>query len=236
MLTLEKPTGKDDSYPTSIFDLLIQNKLSTLVLVDDNVSGLLQASKISAENKIKLVFGVRISVTDDAEEKNEGTLRKFAKYIIFVKRPSGYKKLIKIWSFAAKNGFYYEPRIDFKTLKQFWSDEDFSLAVPFYDSFLYLNSFESHIHVPELSFTKPVFLLENNNLPFDDLLAKKVEAFAKQNKAPVLPAQSIFYKDREDFLAYMAARCIHNRSTLEKPELSHMNSDQFNFEKWTESL
>ena len=53
----------------------------------------------------------------------------------------------------------------------------------------------------------------------------------------VLPAQSIFYPRAEDFEAYIAFRCIHNRgtsqkSTLEKPELDHMGSDKFNFERW----
>jgi DNA polymerase III alpha subunit len=229
ILTLEKPTGKENCYPISIFDLLIKNNLNTLTLVEDNVSGLLQASKISDENKIKLVFGLRLTVLDNMLEKNEDSLKKEAKYIIFVKNPDGYKDLIKIWSCAAKDGFYYQPRIDFKTLASLWNKKNLKLVIPFYDSFLFLNSFESHIHVPVLNFAEPTYLIENNNLPFDKYLADKVSKYTVCAK---LSAQSIFYQSDEDFIAYLAFRCIHNRTTIEKPELNHMGSDGFNFTKW----
>jgi DNA polymerase III subunit alpha len=233
ILTLDEPTDKKGNpVESSVFHLLKTNKLETLVLVEDNVSGLLQASKVADENKVKLVFGVRITVVNDMAEKNEDALKKVAKYIIFVKSPKAYQKLIKIWSAAAKEGFYYEPRIDFKTLKSLWDDKLLQLAVPFYDSFLYLNSYESHTHVPDFGFTKPVIFIENNDLPFDDFLAEKVEAFAKQNKLEIVPAQSIFYQKHEDYLAYLTRRCIDNRTSIEKPELQHMASNEFCFEKW----
>jgi DNA polymerase III alpha subunit len=231
ILTLEKPSKTGLVYPVSVFDLLKQQKLDTLVLVDDNVSGLLQASGVAKENGIKLFAGVRLWITDHAEQKDESVLKKQAKYIIFVKSPSGYKKLVKIWSYASKEGFYYEPRLDFKTLKNLWGD-DLILAVPFYDSFLYLNSFEGYNHVPQYDFTKPVFLTEDNSLPYDNYLQKKVTDFAANAGASVLPAQSIFYKTPDDFIAYLALRCLHNRTTIEKPELNHMGSDEFNFVKW----
>jgi DNA polymerase III subunit alpha len=233
ILTLEEPTDKKGKpVENSIFHLLKSNKLDTLVLVEDNISGLLQASKVADENKIKLVFGIRLSVVNDMTERSEEALKKIAKYVVFARNPAGYKKLIKIWSSAAKDGFYYEPRIDFKALKSFWDDKNLMLAIPFYDSFLYLNSYESHIHVPEFSFTKPVIFQENNDLPFDDMLNAKVEKFAKDNKLDLVPAQSIFYAKHEDYLAYITFRCIHNRTTIEKPELQHMASNEFCFEKW----
>jgi DNA polymerase III subunit alpha len=233
ILTLEEPVDKKGKpVENSIFHLLKTNNLDTLVLVEDNVSGLLQASKVADESKIKLVFGVRITVVEDMLEKGEEALKKIAKYIVFVKNPAGYKRLIKIWSSAAKEGFYYEPRIDFKTLQSLWDDKNLMLAIPFYDSFLYLNSYESHIHVPNFNFTKPVILSEDNNMPFDDMLAEKVQKFAKDNKLDLIPAQSIFYNEHKDYLAYITFRCIHNRTTIEKPELQHMASNEFCFEKW----
>jgi DNA polymerase III alpha subunit len=234
ILTLEKPTGKDNNYPISIFDLIINNKLTVLPLVDDSISGLFQASKIADENKIKLVFGLRITITDNAEEKNEDSLKKEAKYIILSKNAKGYQDLVKISSFASEVGFYYQPRIDFKNLSRLWNEKNLKLLVPFYDSFLYLNSFESHIHVPVLNFTSPSFILENNSLPMDNYLESKVVNFIKQNKGSVIKAQSIYYKSPEDFISYLAFRCAHDRTTIEKPELNHMGSDEFNFDRWLE--
>lgn len=237
ILTLEKPTGKENDYPISIFDLVSLNKLPTLVLVDDCISGLLQASKNAAECKVKLVFGLRIDVCEDMTQKDEPSLIKRAKYIIFAKNSKGYETLIKIWSLAAKDGFYYTPNIDFKSLKALWN-ENVSMSVPFYDSFLYLNTFCSHAHVPDLDTFKPVtFFTESNELPFDEMLEQRVAQYSLTNGVNVIRSQSIFYKSPDDYLAYVAFRCLHNRGTsqkctLERPELDHMTSDQFNFDKW----
>jgi DNA polymerase III alpha subunit len=227
----EAKDKKGKPVENSLFHVCQSNDLDTLVLVEDDISGLLQASENAKKGGVKLVFGLRLWITDDATEKHDGVFTKQTKYIIIAKKKSDYPNLIKIWNYAAKDGFYYEPRLDFKTLRKNWSDT-LSLFVPFYDSFLHLNSFNSHTHVPQYDFTKPTFLVESNNLPFDDYLASKVEKYAKQNNHPTLPAQSIFYKTSDDFIAYLANRCLHNRTTIEKPELDHMGSDEFNFEKW----
>jgi DNA polymerase III alpha subunit len=189
ILTLEKPTGKPDVYPITVFDLLIENKLNTLVLVEDNISGLLQASKQCDEKNITLIFGLRIDVNEDISIKDEASLKKRAKYIVFCKNSEGYKTLIKIWSIAARQGFYYTPCMDFKTLKSLWN-ENLILTVPFYDSFLELNLLNSHVHVPDLDgLGKVMFLTESNDLPFDDLLSSKVNNYC-QNRHNIIKAQS----------------------------------------------
>lgn len=239
ILTLEKPwdkKGKKPDYTNSLFDLALDNGLNTLVLVEDNVSGLLQASQYAKDYKLKLVFGLRIYVTESIVNQSEDSLKKRAKYILFARNSAGYKALLKIWSFAAQQGFYYTPCLDFAALKTMWT-KDLQLTVPFYDSFLHLNTLNSNQHIPDLSFGKPIFFTENNDLPFDDVLNTKVEAYCNENKYEKVRAQSIFYKSPEDFLAYVTFRCIHNRgtsqkSTLDKPELNHMGSDTFNFDRW----
>lgn len=237
ILTLEKATGDVNNYPVSIFDLLLQNKLNTLVLVEDNVSSLLQASKHAAEHNVRLIFGLRLDMSENAEQKDEAILTRRAKYIVFAKNSQGYKALIKIWSFASQNGFYYSPSIDFKTLKSLWTSE-LVLAVPFYDSFLHLNTLCSYTHVPELEAFSPVtFFIEENEMPFDEIIYQKVKQYCSTNNYGFLPAQSIYYKSEKDFLAYVAFKCLHNRgtsqkSTLEAPELDHMSSSCFNFDRW----
>lgn len=234
ILTLDAPFNKEKKpNENSIFYLLHKHEQKTLTLVEDNVSGLLEASKNASDNNIKLIFGLRISITDDVSVKNEDSDKKQAKYIIFAKNTDGYKDLIKIWSFAANEGFYYHANIDFKNLKKLWT-KNLILSVPFYDSFLHLNSLEGRTHVPDFSFTNPVFFLENNEIPFDDILKNRVLDFCDKNSFSTLNTQSIYYYEPKDFKAYLTFRCIHARgsskkSTCEKPELNHMCSDTFNF-------
>jgi DNA polymerase-3 subunit alpha len=231
ILTLEKPGTNNENGPVSIFDLVINSKKDYVTLVEDNISGFLEASKNAQDNKLKLIFGLRLNITKDIKNQDADSLKNRAKYIIFAKNNQGYKSLIKLWSVAAKDGFYYTPCLDFSILKQLWNN-NLVLAVPFYDSFLHLNSLEGRFHVPEFETIKPVFFIEENGIPFDPLLKKKVEEYTSKHNFQSVETQSIFYKSKLDFIAYCTFRCISERTTIEKPEFNHLCSDSFNYDKW----
>ena len=235
ILTLYSPESLIEEGPDSIVDLAIKNNLKEVYLVDDAMSGFLEAYKNLTDNDIKLIFGLRLTVCADMLEKNKEEQSKESKYIIFAKNTNGYNRLIKISTKAAREGFYHVPRIDFKSLKQFWSDEDLMLCVPFYDSFLFRNTLENAICVPEFTFTKPTLFLEDNDIPFDYIIRDKVVNYAKQNNFNTQESKSIFYNKMEDFKAYLTFRCIGvmgKRATLNKPNLDHMCSDKFCLESW----
>lgn len=229
ILTLEDEE-KEENQPDSIIDIAKDNNLKEVCLVEDNMTSFLQAYTNTKKNNLKLRYGLRISINDDMNEKTEESRRKISKIVIFFKNEEGYKDLIKIFSNAAKEGFYYEPTIDFKTLKSLWTDKNLILCIPFYDSFIFNNTLKGMVCVPDLEFTKPILFVENNSLPFDHIIKDKVLSYAQANKLEVLNTKSIYYKDNKDFKAYLTFRCINNRSTLNKPELSHMTSNRFSFE------
>ena len=232
IITLDEPFSKNgDPVENSIFYLASLAKTKSLVLVEDNMTGFLEAARNCQSNNLKLVFGLRLRVTKDASKQDEPSLRNRAKYVIFARNQLGYQALIKIWSFAARDGFYYTPCIDFLNLKKLW-DDNLMLVVPFYDSFLHLNAFESHFHVPEFDSIRPTFFLEKNDLPFDPFLRQKVNDYCSKNSFDTVEARSIFYRSKSDFIAYMTFRCISERTTIEKPEFNHLGSDSFNFDRW----
>lgn len=234
ILTLSPPESLIEDGPDSVIDLAVKNNFKEVYLVDDSMSGFLQAYKNLSKNNIKLIFGLRLTICSDMSERNEEERGKSSKYIIFAKNTDGYKRLIKISTKAAREGFYYVPRIDFRNLKNLWSDEDLILCIPFYDSFLFRNTLENTICAPEFTFTNPTFLTEDNNVPFDALLRDRVLNFAEQNNYDTQEAKSIFYADKKDFKAYLTFRCINNRTNLNKPNLEHMSSDEFCLESWKE--
>jgi DNA polymerase-3 subunit alpha len=187
-------------------------------------------SEDSKKYNINLRYGLRITLTDDIKDKTDDSRQKNCKFVIFFKNQDGYKNLINIFTTAAKDGFYYEPRIDYKTLKSLWDEKNLLLAIPFYDSFIFNNTLKGSVCVPDIEFTKPILFIENNNLPFESIVKAKVLNFSKTNNLKTIETKSIYYKNKKDFKAYLTFRCINNRSTLNKPELQHMTSNRFSFE------
>ena len=228
ILTLEDKSERDE-YPDSIIQIAKQNKLKEIFLVEDNMSSFLEAYSNCRKNKIKLNYGLRISVTESMSDKSEESKTKSSKIILFFKNKKGYQQLTKLYSIAAKEGFYYEPRLDYETISKNWTD-DLILCIPFYDSFIFNNTLRNSLCIPQFDFTKPIFFIEDNDLPFDSLVKQKTLSFAEKNGLKTYKAQSIFYNLREDFKAYLTFRCINNRSILSKPNLDHMSSNEFCFE------
>ena len=228
ILTLEDKDEKDD-YPDSIIQICKENKMKELYLVEDNMSSFLEAYSNCRKNNIKLNYGLRISVTESMSDKSEESKTKSSKIILFFKNKKGYQQLTKLYSIAAKEGFYYEPRLDYETISKNWTD-DLILCIPFYDSFIFNNTLKNSLCVPQFDFTKPIFFIEDNDLPFDSLVKQKALSFAEKNHLKIYKVQSIFYKERKDFKAYLTFRCINNRTVLNKPNLDHMSSNEFCFE------
>jgi len=230
ILTLEDKSEVDD-YPDSIIQIAKENKLKEVFLVEDNMSSFLEAYTNTRNNNIKLNYGLRITITESIEDKSEESRSKNSKVIIFFKNNQGYSLLTRLYSKASKEGFYYEPRLDYKTLSENWTN-DLLLCVPFYDSFIYNNTLRNFICVPNFSFTKPIVFIEDNDLPFDIIVKNKMLNFIKENNLEVFAVKSIYYKTKKDFKSYLTFRCINNRTTLNKPEIEHMSSDSFSFEEW----
>ena len=228
ILTLEDKDEKDD-YPDSIIQICKENKMKELYLVEDNMSSFLEAYSNCRKNNIKLNYGLRISVTESMTDKSEESKTKSSKIILFFKNKKGYQQLTKLYSIAAKEGFYYEPRLDYETISKNWTD-DLILCIPFYDSFIFNNTLKNSLCIPQFDFTKPIFFIEDNYLTFDSLVKKKALSFAENNNLKIYKTQSVFYKERKDFKAYLTFRCINNRSVLNKPNLDHMSSNEFCFE------
>ncbi len=234
ILTLEEEDSSIEGGPKSIIDLCKEHKMKELFLVDDSMSGFLQGYLNCEKAKLNFRFGLRISVCEDLTEKNEEQRKKTSKVIVFAKTKEGYQRLIKIYTQAAQHGFYHLPRTDYTALKNNWSDKDLSLMVPFYDSFLHLNILHGHMCMPDFSFCDPVYAVEQNDIPFNYLIEKKVQEYCKQDKC--MNVKSVFYNKKEDFKAFLSFRCISNRSSLDKPNLDHMTSDEFSLESYLENV
>ena len=235
ILTLKMPKEvKEDESSDSVFDICDEAGIKEMHLVDDNMAGFLEAFTNAEDLKIKLIFGLRLTFCPDSSNKSEDGRRNSYKNIVFAKNAKGYKRLIKIYTFAAQEGFYYEPRIDFERLKSLWSN-DLLLGIPFYDSFLYNNKYKDSQCVPNFSFTEPVFFTEDNDVLLDKDMQARVLDFCS-NKYKTVRTKSIYYKNKKDFSAYLTFRCINGRTTVEKPNFEGMCSPEFCYESYLEAI
>lgn len=231
ILTLDDPKKIDLEGADSIFCILKENNLKHLILVEDSLIGFFEAYKRSKEFGIQLIFGLRLSMRNSNLPEDENSEHKV---IIFAKNDGGCKKLNKIYSKAFCD---YDGFLDYSALKDLWNDEELKLAIPFYDSFIYVNNFSFANAIPDFSFAKPTFFIEDNNLAIDQFIKIKILDFIKDSAYETELVKSIYYKNNQDVKAFMAYKIICNRSfgkdrSLEKPELNHFCSDQFSFESW----
>ena len=218
-----------------IFEIATNSKLDKVVLVEDSLVGFLEADKESQDKNIELVFGLRIDACNIVSDNKKDNEKCFHKIIIFAKNGDGCKLLNKIYSkaFCENNG-----AIDFPSLKTLWDSDILLLAIPFYDSFIFKNTLHFCSCIPDFSFCKPTFFLENNLLPFDEIVRDKVLDYCSENNYTTEETKSIFYENKEDFDAFQTYKCICSRRykqrTLSVPNFDHLASPEFCLESYLE--
>jgi hypothetical protein len=201
--------------------------------------GFPEAMKVSSEINKQLVFGIRFKVCPDLSSMEDNKSPDCShKLIVLSKNSDGIKLLNLIYteSFTKHDGW-----IDFSLLSKFWDEKSLSLCVPFYDSFIFNNLTSFQFCLVDFSFTKPMFFIEENGLPFDSLVKDSVIEYCKANDFPTQKVKSIFYKDKKDFDAFLSYKLICSRSSfpgrevsIEKPNMDHLGSDEFCFESYLE--
>ena len=135
ILTLDDPITHKEGGSDSVFSIAVENNLKEVVLVEDSLTGFLQAKKNADKLKLKLIFGLRINMREDASiDPKKESVSSAHKIIIFAKNSDGCKILNNIYSEAfAQN----HNCVDEKILKKHWNKDNLLLAIPFYDSFIY---------------------------------------------------------------------------------------------------
>ena len=238
ILTLRPKGDSKPEEPDSIVDIATDHNFQEVFLVEDNMSSFLEAYTNLSQEGIKLNYGLRLIVCNDLKEKNAESIATESKIVIFAPNQKAYEQLIKINDKACKEGFYYYPRTDYQSLQEAYeSCRDLIFCIPFYDSFIHANCLQNKKCVPQFGNINPVFMLEDNDLPFDDIIAEKIlEYNLNDQPKDIIRVKSCYYKNRKDFDAYMTFRCISKRTSLEKPNFEHMCSDEFCFESYADTI
>lgn len=224
ILTLDSADTIAPDKSDSVFSLAKERGLKTVFVADDSPTGFISAIKNSRASGVKVRLGLRLRIcADTAAEKRDDE----SKIIIWAKNDAGYHGLYRIYSRAATLENATHPVISYADLKSFWSNESLSMTIPFYDSFLHLNSLYGALCMPELDFAEPRLQVESNSLPFNYLIENSINRWRNLKDWPIIRTRTICYRAKSDYEAFLAARCLHERTTLEQPELPHCGSNEF---------
>lgn len=95
-----------------------QHKLNALAITDHgNIFGAVKFSQLCNKAGIKPIIGMEAYLTEDAAIKSADN--KYYHLIILVQNEIGYQNLCKLIAFSFREGFYFKPRIDYKTLAKY---------------------------------------------------------------------------------------------------------------------
>jgi DNA polymerase III alpha subunit len=230
-LTLEKPEPIEDNKPISIFSIAKENKLTEIYLVENNFSGFIQAYKTSKDNKINLKFGLKLVICNDLADKSEASFKTESKVIIWMKNSDAYKDLIRIYSKAATDGFYYLPRLDWKHLQEMFTN-NLILSIPSYGSFLHNNLLKGYECVPDFGKLKYNIMYSRMSLPFDFLIEENHKNYAKNNNIEILETHPIYFYSLKQLDSYICFKAIHKRGQFSAPKIDNHGSSDFCWENY----
>ena len=236
LLTLDEPQKATPGGPLSVFDIAQEGGLKEVVLVEDRIDGFITAYKNATKLGLKLCYGLKMTVCQDIEQKDESSFHTESKAIIFITNTSGYSDLIRIHNRASNEGFYYRPRTDWGIMKTMWTP-NLLLALPFFSSFIARNTLSMSRIVPDLPVSPSVFIEQGSEIPFAPLIEKAIEKFCHHGRCNEwVDTKSVYYHDRASFKAYQIMRCHQKRSKWDKPNLDHLASDAFCWESYHELI
>ncbi len=235
LFTLEDAEDIKDNSPISIFSVAKKHDLKEIYLRDNSFSGFIQFYKGCEKHKVQGMFGISLVVCANMDDKNEESFKTESKVTVWLKNSKGYGAICKIFSKSACDGFYYCPRIDWKTLKKMW-DKNLLLSVNFYDGVIHTNLLQRGQCIPEFP-VAPVFCIENHELPFDFLIENATKKYCENNNLKTLNIHSCYYYKDLDSLSYFVYRIATSRrenskTSINKPEIEYGASDKFSFEEY----
>lgn len=103
----------------TLFDACKEKNMPAVAITDHgNMYGAYHFYCLAKKKGIKPIIGCEFYMVDDLTVKSGDVKREFNHLVLIAKNNVGYKNLVKLNSIGFVDGYYYKPRIDFKTLRE----------------------------------------------------------------------------------------------------------------------
>lgn len=187
---------------------------------------------------IKAIFGCEFYVCDDLTVKQGKT--KLNHLILLVKNEEGYKNICKLNSIAFRDGYYYKPRIDLKTLEQYSAGlVCLSACVAGDIPQLILHGMIDEAEKLTLWFKnifKDDFYLElqDHGLADQKIINPVLIQFAEKHNIKLVATNDVHYIYQDDAEMQDVLMCVAMQKTIDDPDRFKFANDQFYFKTYDE--
>ena len=196
--------------------------------------------------KIKAIIGTEFYVCDDLyvktraySEDDESDRRHL---ILIAKNDAGYKNLSMLNAIAFRDGFYYKPRIDLKTLKEH-SEGLICLSaciagdVP--QAILHRNfdKAEELVRWFKDVFGEDYYLeMQNHGLKEELEVNKYLKVYSQKYGIKTVITNDVHYVSREDALPHDVLLCVQTKKDYDDPNRMKFSSDDYYLKSYEEML
>ncbi len=189
---------------------------------------------------IKPILGTEFYVAEDLHVKNGK--QKLSHLIILVKNEQGYKNICKLHSIAFKDGFYYKPRIDYKTLEQY-HEGLVCLSACLAGDIPKLIVQEQYEKAEQLClwfknlFGEDFYLeLQHNGIAEQELVNAKLREFSKKLGIKTVATNDVHYLFKEDAEMQDVLMCVAMQKTVDDPDRMKFPTDELYFKTYDQML
>ncbi len=214
-----------------LFGALKEKGMDTVAITDHgNMFGTLYFAEEAKKAGIKYIIGCEMYVCDDYTQKNEK--QSYDHLILLCKNKQGYKNLIKMVSIAYVDGFYYKPRIDYKTLAEH-SEGLICLSACLAGRVakrLVAGDYEGAKQTAQ--FLKDVYKddfyleIQDHGLKDQKKINPLIIKLSEELNVPLAATNDVHYLERADAEMQDVVMCISMKTTIDDPTRLKMESDQ----------
>lgn len=192
------------------------------------------------EAGIKPIFGTEFYVADDLHNKNGK--QKLAHLVLLVKNEQGYKNISMLNTIAFRDGFYYKPRIDYKTLEQY-SEGLVCLSACLAGDVPRLILEEQFDKAEELIlwfknlFGEDYYLeIQHNGIAEQEIVNAKLREYSKKFNIKLVATNDVHYLMEDDAEMQDVLMCVSMQKFVDDPDRFKFPTDELYFKTYDQML
>ncbi len=208
-----------------------KNGIDTVAITDHgNMYASLRFAEKCKKNQIKYIIGCEFYVVDDYHAR----IDQHADHLILLaKNKAGYINLVQLDSIAFVDGYYYRPRIDYKTLKEH-TEGVICLSACLAGRIPRLLLAGEYEKAKEFAlslrdaFGDDFYLeIQDHGIPEQKQILPLIVRISRETGIPLVATNDVHYLNKEDWEMQDVLMCIQTKRTLDDPSRMKMQTHEF---------